>query len=251
MTTILVQTRADWGAVPPTSTVPLNWGNVTKFIVHYSGATRSQTVRSIQRFCMDDKGHSDIDYNELVRGNVLYIGRGDNVGSHTLGNNSTSYGICMIGLDGDATDDDMNVIRTRYDWACQRAGRTLQMLGHNQAPGLPPGYTSCPGGELQAWINEGMPFLEAFMSEWTEPLTQGNPGYAGHQRDTALAFAWENAEKARTAAEAALAMLNEGTPVTLTPEQLAALAAQVAAIVPAEAELRVLIREEIAKTKLS
>lgn len=36
---------------------------------------------------------------------------------------------------------------------------------------------------------------------WTEPLTQGNPGFAGHQRDTALAFAWESAYQANEKAD--------------------------------------------------
>jgi hypothetical protein len=31
---------------------------------------------------------------------------------------------------------------------------------------------------------------------WTEPLTQGSAGYAGQQRDTALAFAWQAANNA-------------------------------------------------------
>lgn len=159
MTMAILQTRDDWNARPPESITRLNWSKVDKFIVHYSGASRTQTVRSIQNFCMDNKGHSDIDYNELVRGNLLYVGRGNNVGSHTLGNNSTSYGVCMIGVDGDATMDDFNVIRSRYDYACAMAGRQLRMLGHNQAPGLPAGYTTCPGSELQNWINAGMPYV--------------------------------------------------------------------------------------------
>lgn len=159
MTMVLLQTRDDWNARPPESITRLNWSKVDKFIVHYSGASRAQTVRSIQNFCMDNKGHSDIDYNEIVRGNLLYVGRGNNVGSHTLGNNSTSYGVCMIGVDGNATMDDFNVIRSRYDYACAMAGRQLRMLGHNQAPGLPVGYTTCPGSELQNWINAGMPYV--------------------------------------------------------------------------------------------
>ena len=117
MTSIMLQTRGDWNARPPTAIVRLDWSKVTKFIVHYSGASRDQSVRSIQDYCMDAKGHSDIDYNEIVRGNVLYVGRGNNVGSHTLNNNSTSYGVCMIGVDGNATPDYLNVIRMRYDYA--------------------------------------------------------------------------------------------------------------------------------------
>jgi len=52
-------------------------------------------------------------------------------------------------------------------------------------------------------------------SEWHEGdesgafLTQGNPGYAGPQRDTALAFSWEAAHEAMVAAKAALAKCDE------------------------------------------
>ena len=56
---------------------------------------------------------------------------------------------------------------------------------------------------------------ESMASEWhvgSESgafLTQGNPGYVGQQRDTALAFAWQAAQDAQKAAEAALAACNQ------------------------------------------
>lgn len=37
---------------------------------------------------------------------------------------------------------------------------------------------------------------EPMANTWLEPLTQGTAGYAGQQRDTALAFAWQAANKA-------------------------------------------------------
>lgn len=43
----------------------------------------------------------------------------------------------------------------------------------------------------------------------TWALTQGNPGYVGQQRDTALAFAWEAAHEAMVASKAALAKCDE------------------------------------------
>ena len=148
-------TRAQWNARPPTKIVPLTWSKVTQFVIHYSGASRSQSVRSIQDYCMDSKGHSDIDYNDLVRDSDRYIGRGVNVGSHTLNQNSISYGVCVIGLDGDATDADFRVVRAIYDELTVKLGRPLKALGHRQA--MTPGYTDCPGDEIQAWINAGMP----------------------------------------------------------------------------------------------
>ncbi len=149
-------TREGWDARPPESVTPLKWSQVTRFIVHVSGAVRTQSVRSIQDYCMDNKNHSDIDYNVIVRGRDLNIGRGDNIGSHTYENNSTSYGVCMIGVDGDATDDDFRTIRTWYDELCARIGKQLTMTTHRGVLGT--SYTDCPGNELQAWVDAGMPY---------------------------------------------------------------------------------------------
>lgn len=55
------------------------------------------------------------------------------------------------------------------------------------------------------------------MSEsWTQPLTQGAPGYAGHQRDTALAFAW----KASNEANEGVQKLLDRPPVVITLEMV-------------------------------
>ena len=40
---------------------------------------------------------------------------------------------------------------------------------------------------------------------WTQPLTQGTEGYAGQQRDTALAFAWRSANEANIGVQQLLA----------------------------------------------
>jgi hypothetical protein len=150
--------REAWGARPPEKTTPLVRAGIRYFIVHYSGAVRTQTVQSIQNFCMDNKGHSDIDYNRLVRGEFDYMGRGWNVGSHTLNYNSISYGVCVIGLDGDATDDDLRTVREIYDQVCAELGRQLIMTDHRNLLGT--GYTSCPGDELDLWVDVGMPYPE-------------------------------------------------------------------------------------------
>lgn len=149
MTTVV--SRREWNARPPRYTNALDWSQVRYFVVHYSGAFRAQSVRAIQDWCMDGKGHSDIDYNELTRDGVLYVGRGDNKGGHTLNLNSSSYGICVIGSEGDATEADLRVLQERYVYACGRAGRTLSVVGHSEAPGQNP--TSCPGPEILDWIH--------------------------------------------------------------------------------------------------
>jgi hypothetical protein len=52
-------------------------------------------------------------------------------------------------------------------------------------------YSVLIGQTLAAYQQQGDD-----MSDWTEPLTQGAPGYAGQQRDTALAFAWKASNEA-------------------------------------------------------
>ena len=160
--------RAGWNARPPESTTPLDRSRIKYFIVHYSGASRSQSVRSIQDYCMDTKGHVDIDYNRIVRDDNDYMGRGWNVGGHTKDMNSVSYGVCVIGLDGDATDADKRTVREIYDEICASLGRQLIMTDHQTLLGA--SYTDCPGSELHAWVTAGMPYPKESDVEQTDAL---------------------------------------------------------------------------------
>ena len=245
-------TREQWNARPPTRIVPLNWSKVDKFIVHYSGAVRSQSVRSIQNYCMDNKGHSDIDYNDLVRNRDRYIGRGVNVGSHTLNNNSTSYGVCIIGNEGDATDDDFRTVRTIYDELTAKLGRQLRKLGHRTA--MPPGYTTCPGDEIQAWIDKGMPYPP----EQTTDTEDGDStvGFEQPDRDTATADT-NRLYAVMTGAPEARYKVSWTPDERVEPNMLKAQLDRIEALAAApvagisEAKLREIIREEIGKTKLA
>lgn len=65
---------------------------------------------------------------------------------------------------------------------------------------------------------------------WFEPLTQGSPGFKGQTREVALAFTWEHALAARTAAEQALALSRViASKVDIDPGELAAIEASAAA----------------------
>ncbi len=152
---MITVSRAGWNARPPRSTTPLTRSRIKYFITHYSGEVRTQSVRSIQDFCMDDKGHVDIDYNDLVRDGVRFIGRGWNIGGHTLNHNSEGYGVCVIGRDGDATAEDMATVRGIYDDVCGVLGRQLIKTTHRGLLGA--SYTDCPGDELHNWVTRGMP----------------------------------------------------------------------------------------------
>jgi N-acetylmuramoyl-L-alanine amidase. len=249
--TYQVVTREQWGARPPESTVPLRWGGVDKFIVHYSGAARTQSVRSIQNYCMDQKNHSDIDYNDIVRATNRYIGRGVNVGSHTLGLNSSSYGVCIIGNDGDATDDDFRTVRIIYDELTAKLGRQLRKLGHRTA--MPPGYTTCPGDEIQAWIDAGMPYPA------TRKVFDMFFGIVSGQPEMYSSDGLRSRLLPAGAYESTVVPLEAAGVPRVTYPNLDALFVGMGPLVKdggsgmgvSEDELRVIMREEIAKTRLS
>lgn len=172
--TLTIVSRAAWGAVPPTKIVQVEWSRRTGFVEHYSDASKNQTVRSIQRYCMENKGHSDIDYNFLVDvAGVIYEGRGWNhVGSHCLNHNTATIGVCMIGTDTDVTNAAKRSIRALYDEANRRKGSKLTRYCHRD---LRP--TDCPGDKLCTWLKSGMPVVggDPTSPSWTEKMMLNLP----------------------------------------------------------------------------
>ncbi|GAB3693632.1 peptidoglycan recognition protein family protein [Nocardiopsis oceani] len=152
--------RSDWGARAARSRDTVAWSARTGFTVHYSAGSPTQTVRSIQDFHMGPNAWSDIGYNFLVdQAGTAFEGRGWTVvGAHAAPHNSTHVGVCFIGSDGDATDAAKATIRALYDEACTRAGRTLAQTWHG---GLSGNSTSCPGADLRAWVQAGMPATDS------------------------------------------------------------------------------------------
>jgi len=244
--------RAGWNARPPDSTTPLDRSRIQYFIVHYSGEIRSQSVRSIQDYCMDVKGHVDIDYNRIVRDDNDYMGRGWNVGGHTKDMNSVSYGVCVIGLDGDATDADMRTVREIYDEICASLGRPLIMTDHQTLLGA--SYTDCPGSELHNWVATGMPYPEEDMTPeqseafndliWRVDALFANTDLRGgrYESDPTL-----NQNMAKAALDAVAADVDELQARPPAPPAEVDVPALVAALTPA---IRQIVREEIDDTKL-
>lgn len=154
--------RAEWGARPPRSINTTTWSRRTEFIVHYSGASASQSVRSIQNYCMDTKGFSDIDYNALVdmQGRI-YEGRTGiwlTVGSHCLNHNTAGIGVCLV---GDESTPITPAVKSAIRWLCDEANRLRRAAGVVGALSIHPHsdfvQTSCPGDQLRAWVRAGMP----------------------------------------------------------------------------------------------
>lgn len=154
-----IVSRSAWGARKARNVDNTTWGHRTGFMVHYSGASASQSVRSIQDYHMDNKGWADIGYNFLVHSvtGTIYEGRGWlAIGAHCAGYNTANIGVCVIGTDKAGKTDNSDAARAAVKWLYAEAKRrkpgSLVLLGHRDR-----GSTDCPGDELYSWIRAGMP----------------------------------------------------------------------------------------------
>ncbi|MEU1895995.1 peptidoglycan-binding protein [Streptomyces pristinaespiralis] len=161
--------RSQWGARPPRDEDRVTPSQRTGFAVHYSAGPTSQTPRAIQNYHMDGNGWWDIGYNFLVdRSGRIFEGRGwMTVGAHAKDYNTSHFGVCFIGRDGDATQAAKNSIRSLYFKANDYAGKTLTRTYHSAI-----GSTQCPGNDLRTWVRNGMPGT-------TYPIVGGSPVYNG------------------------------------------------------------------------
>ncbi|CAM5745672.1 hypothetical protein [Streptomyces afghaniensis 772] [Streptomyces afghaniensis] len=161
--------RAQWGARPPRDEVKVPLSQRTAFTVHYSAGPAGQTPRAIQNYHMDSKGWWDIGYNFLVdRQGRIFEGRGwANEGAHARGYNTTHFGVCFIGRDGDATTAAKNSIRSLFFAAREKTGKPLTSTYHGALDS-----TQCPGAALRAWTQNGLPGT-------TYPIVGGEPVYDG------------------------------------------------------------------------
>ncbi|MDT0305053.1 N-acetylmuramoyl-L-alanine amidase [Streptomonospora wellingtoniae] len=150
---VRIISRSEWGARAPRDRSYVSWSQRTEVVVHHSAGPTTQTVRSIQDFHLDGRGWSDIGYNLLVDDDgAAYEGRGWTVaGAHAVGHNTSGIGICYIGQNS-PTPAAKATIRALYDEASERAGRALPKRTHGDV-----NSTSCPGSNLQSWVDDGMP----------------------------------------------------------------------------------------------
>lgn len=154
-----IQTRNDWRATRATAAPTfVRMKDRTHFIVHHSGGPAEQSVRDIQNYQMEVRGFSDIGYNFLIRGTTgeLFEGRGWNAaGAHTIGQNYTGLGVCIIGND-QLSDHAKASLRDLYTESRAHAGHTLMITGHRDHD-----QTLCPGRKTYTWIRSGALDLES------------------------------------------------------------------------------------------
>lgn len=163
-------TRADWGASAPRSsvfTVPIS--DKDQFLNHWDGETALglagkshaeclKRVKAVQAFHQgSSRGWADIGYNTLTCPHGRLIeGRGVlTVGAQCPGYNRSGIGSqFMVGGSDKLSAAMLNRQRRFYDELVSMRKEATRKMGHRD------GYaTSCPGNEIEAWVQNGMPVL--------------------------------------------------------------------------------------------
>lgn len=134
------------GAAPP---------NLPQSKVRIEQQGEGSVLRATQNYHMDTLGWSDIAYNILIApSGRAYKGRGwYRVGAHNDGENSSSYGICVMGnFDAVAATDRIvdGIVRViKRGQARGHLTKTVFVKGHRDSDA-----TSCPGKNLYARLPE-------------------------------------------------------------------------------------------------
>lgn len=179
-----IVSRASWGAEPPRTTpVPMRLP-VSSLWLHHSvtGTTSDPRVdmRQLQHIAFS-RQFSDVSYSWAIHSSgVVLEGRGVNVGAHTGGRNSSSFGVALIGNYESrvVTDAQVDSVRQLVAWLIGRNALNPGLYptgGHRQVPGA---ATACPGEyamrrlpEMRApWTGIPDPPKEKVMAEFDPPL---------------------------------------------------------------------------------
>ena len=163
-----IVTRATWGAARP---IPAGRfvapANRRFFVVHWpvmSMRAPNQWARDIERIHLG-QGWAVLGYNYLVAqdGTVLEGAGRDVRGIHSPPRNTDGWGVCCLqpstaqGVPtAPLTQAIRNSTRELYDWLSSVAGRRLEMWWHGRD-----WATACPGPDLRAWVQAGMPAATA------------------------------------------------------------------------------------------
>ena len=144
--------RHQWAHRPPNrqpAPIPVRQPRIW---LHHGGAGSSSifTARSYLNFHLDRRRWADIGYSWLIAEGKVLVGRGPGrAGSHTRGDNSSSYGICMAG-NYDRTlpaDRDLQALVWLLRHGVVRGWWSQPHItgGHRDAPEA---STTCPGAAL-------------------------------------------------------------------------------------------------------
>jgi N-acetylmuramoyl-L-alanine amidase len=138
---------------------------ISEIIVHcaatrpewMAGATLAEQVEEIRRWHVQGNGWSDIGYHRVIgRDGTVASGRPmDKTGAHTLGHNTGTIGVCLIGGHGANANDAPDQHFTSAQMAAlvreikdlKRRFGPLKVSGHNQYANK-----GCPGFYVPKWL---------------------------------------------------------------------------------------------------
>lgn len=150
--------RHQWAHRPPSRTPASIAVRQSRIWLHHgaAGASLISTARSYLDYHLDRRRWADIGYSWLIAEGKVLEGRGPGrAGAHTQGDNTASYGICMVGNFQTSLPDDRDL--DALVWLLRHGvsegwwSRPTLTGGHRDAPGA---STSCPGVALWRHIPE-------------------------------------------------------------------------------------------------
>jgi hypothetical protein len=162
--------RTDWGAIDSGKPLKRFWRKVQGIVVHHTTGPSDgpwKRVRGHDRYHVETKGWDSIAYNWLVSGETgeIFEGRGHFRGAATRWHNSNTVSVAYIGDSDEAfTDIGKEKFIAVVGDMRKYYGDHLWVKNHKDFSA-----TTCPGENLTAWVNDGMPDPEGPVStiqEW-------------------------------------------------------------------------------------
>lgn len=162
MMTHKILPRSTWTTTSPGGK-PIQWGRVRGIVCHYPGSPGTYGVLTAERervllrgwrgYHTRSLGWSDIGYSYGIgQSGRIYSLRGDRVGGHTYGHNSTTLGVLFIvGNDEPLTPAARAAFRALRA-TLRKRGAGSAVWGHRE---MPRNSTACPGPHIMADIRSG------------------------------------------------------------------------------------------------
>lgn len=157
-----ILSRSHWTSTAASGT-PINWDRVRGIVAHYpamggdvgvlSPDEEEYLIRSWRNFHTRVLGWRDLGYNFVIgQSGRIYNGRGERVGAHSVGHNSTTLGVLFIVGDNEpltkAAKRAFRALRARL----RKKGAGSGVWGHREMSG---NSTRCPGPHIMADIRSG------------------------------------------------------------------------------------------------
>lgn len=160
MVTILARSR--WTSTAARGT-PFTWSRVRGIVCHYpamgksvgvlSAADEAARLRGWRNYHVGKLRWVDIGYNYAIgQSGRVYSLRGDRVGAHCVGHNSTTVGVLFIVGDNEPLTDEARKSFRALRATLRKRGAGSGLWGHTEMSG---NRTRCPGPYIMADIRSG------------------------------------------------------------------------------------------------